>query len=300
MSLLVSLFGWTLVRPPPPIVRESSTAKLSRTHSRAASIVSGAPSREGTPAPSFVPPSLPSTPALSRVFSQIIPSSPSRMGTDTVTPPSANTSRLTQKDAMLQCKMCQRRLGLWAFAPLAAGPSSAVVQAQRQLDVLREHRTSCPYVAKSTPLPSFSFSPAPVPSSFGLVRSGTSLSLSETTSAASSPAKEGLRRTASFISNFRLGSAPSHTRNGSLPATLRESDLVEGWRAVYNTVLRYGMAERAGHRLRLSEESGIEPVSEDTNAERDNDDALSDVVELVEQVKRNGVRYLALAVLLQS
>ncbi|CCO28945.1 hypothetical protein BN14_02945 [Rhizoctonia solani AG-1 IB] len=73
------------------------------------------------------------------------------------------------KDDMIQCILCQRRVGLWAFtssitstqptleptadepiAPMAARtpppPSS------RSLDVLREHRTFCPYVIRTTPL----------------------------------------------------------------------------------------------------------------------------------------------------
>lgn len=77
---------------------------------------------------------------------------------------------------------------------------------------------------------------------------------------------------------------------------MQESELVEGWRAVYNTVMRYGMAERAGHLSRLSADGvrrGVEPVLEDTDREEENnDDAMTGVVELVENVKRNGVRGL--------
>lgn len=75
-----------------------------------------------------------------------------------------------------------------------------------------------------------------------------------------------------------------------------EPNLVEGWRAVYNTVLRFGMSER----FRVKEkahgpesggvvsESGLEPMREqaETNAE---DDAMHGVIELVEDVKRHGV-----------
>lgn len=72
------------------------------------------------------------------------------------------------KDDMLQCTLCQRRVGLWAFAPplvapnppeLVSGepPVPTVVRtppspSPRSLDVLREHRTFCPYVIRTTPL----------------------------------------------------------------------------------------------------------------------------------------------------
>ncbi len=70
-----------------------------------------------------------------------------------------------QKDtSLVQCVLCQRRVGLWAFKipPLegqvvsdgAAGPSTPRRSTQkRQFDVLKEHRSYCPYVARSTTLP---------------------------------------------------------------------------------------------------------------------------------------------------
>ncbi|CAE6381908.1 unnamed protein product [Rhizoctonia solani] len=91
-------------------------------------------------------------------------------------PPRASTSRREgsgssdgQGSDMIQCALCQRRVGLWTFVPpvplaqaspeLVAGESTVptVVRtppspSSRPLDVLREHRTFCPYVIRTTPL----------------------------------------------------------------------------------------------------------------------------------------------------
>ncbi|KAF8688878.1 Rsm1-like, partial [Rhizoctonia solani] len=73
------------------------------------------------------------------------------------------------KDDMIQCVLCQRRIGLWAFISPATSvqpisepavsesttstpmrvPSSP---SPRFLDVLREHRAFCPYVIRTSPL----------------------------------------------------------------------------------------------------------------------------------------------------
>ncbi|KAH7341748.1 C3HC zinc finger-like-domain-containing protein [Rhizoctonia solani] len=92
-------------------------------------------------------------------------------------PPRASTSRREGsgssdgqgRDDMIQCALCQRRVGLWTFvspvppsqlpSELVTGESvvPAVVRtppspSPRPLDVLREHRTFCPYVIRTTPL----------------------------------------------------------------------------------------------------------------------------------------------------
>lgn len=59
--------------------------------------------------------------------------------------------------------MCRRQVGLWTFAQMTNGHqtetngSSTPIrrpQVPRQFDVLKEHRSHCPYVEKSTYLPS--------------------------------------------------------------------------------------------------------------------------------------------------
>ncbi|KAJ1307550.1 hypothetical protein OPQ81_001647 [Rhizoctonia solani] len=92
-------------------------------------------------------------------------------------PPRASTSRREGsgssdgqgKDDMIQCVLCQRRVGLWTFAPpvppiepstepTTSEPTAPTIvrttpsPAPRPLDVLREHRTFCPYVIRTTPL----------------------------------------------------------------------------------------------------------------------------------------------------
>ncbi|KAF8591049.1 zf-C3HC-domain-containing protein [Ramaria rubella] len=297
-SLLTSLFGWSLVRPPPPVTRKSSSASL--TLARTLSVQSHAgPSRACTPSPGTstaptpfqTPVKTPSTPFGTPINGKAVePSSPSR-------------EPISQKDAMLHCQMCQRRIGLWAFSTPGSGnsssqPSSATpeptnVRPQRQLDLLREHRSYCPYVVKSTPLASLPSYPSPPPSrtSFGLARTGTSLSVGETPSFNFT---SGLRRTASLLSG--TSTSTSHVRTGSLSsgaglssASLQETTLVEGWRAIYNTVLRYGMSERSRVRMQHQPQG---PGSVVEGEEKGEDDAMNGVIELVEGVKQHGGKQL--------
>jgi hypothetical protein len=81
---------------------------------------------------------------------------------------SLNKTVLSRENALLYCPLCQRRLGLWAFAPaqegsngVTEGDASPLDQAkrgkahsQRPFDLLKEHRSFCPYVVRSTPVPS--------------------------------------------------------------------------------------------------------------------------------------------------
>ena len=207
---------------------------------------------------------------------------------------------------MLQCKMCLRRLGLWAFAPSTTENHSSQPSSRppRQFDLLREHRPTCPYVAKSTPLATLPHhSSVTSPNIPHLSRARTSLSLDDASSSSTSVAKEGLRRTASFLSNLR---SSSHSRTPSLPSLLQDMNLVEGWRAVYNTVMRYGMAERAGHMASRNSGEGsraaapsVDPMAEGVEPmDTANDDAMSEVVELVEEVKQHGVSLILHQILL--
>ncbi|KAK0495366.1 zf-C3HC-domain-containing protein [Armillaria luteobubalina] len=46
-------------------------------------------------------------------------------------------------DTLLQCSLCQRRIGLWTFG----------LRPERPFDMLKEHRSYCPYVVRSTVIP---------------------------------------------------------------------------------------------------------------------------------------------------
>jgi len=118
------------------------------------------------------------------------------------------------------------------------------------------------------------------------------MSIDEAAASAGSAPKQGLRRTASFISGVRNLGSSSHSRTGSSPSTMQDLNLIEGWRAVFNTVLRYGMSERSESALRTSVETmrSADLVAE--GAERDDLDAMSGVIELVENVKQHGGKQL--------
>ncbi|PCH42491.1 zf-C3HC-domain-containing protein [Wolfiporia cocos MD-104 SS10] len=98
---------------------------------------------------------------------------------------------------LLHCALCQRRVGLWAFMS---------AEHKRQLDVLKEHRSYCPYVVRSTVVP------AP-------------------------PGANGSATTARPASLVSL-SAQSPRQDGEQPGA------VEGWRGVLTVVLRHGLAKR--------------------------------------------------------
>ena len=149
-AIITALFGWSILPPAPPperprtqsLSRASSVAPATpvRTPLRAASVLS---LREGTPTPG--------TPGRARVLGESV----SRASTPVPTKPDAT---------LLHCALCQRRVGLWAFMlpPQSNGAASASDMPKqpqrRQLDVLREHRSYCPYVVRSTVVPSM---PAP-------------------------------------------------------------------------------------------------------------------------------------------
>ncbi|KAG8740734.1 hypothetical protein FRC10_003939 [Ceratobasidium sp. 414] len=80
---------------------------------------------------------------------------------------SSGHSDAPSKDDMIYCSLCQRRVGLWAFTAPAptpptdnppSGPGEGSVPIviktppTRTLDVLREHRSFCPYVIRTTPV----------------------------------------------------------------------------------------------------------------------------------------------------
>lgn len=69
-----------------------------------------------------------------------------------------------RRDTLLHCTLCQRRIGLWTFLPDTIGltsggntdrPTSTSQKTirQRQFDLVYEHRSYCPYVVRSTAIP---------------------------------------------------------------------------------------------------------------------------------------------------
>ncbi|TFK40146.1 C3HC zinc finger-like-domain-containing protein [Crucibulum laeve] len=164
-AILASLFGWIIVSPTAPEpLRRTSTA-----------------SRAGSMAPSRA-----QTPSLSRASSvSLSRSSPKpKLQIFQLSP----KLHLKRDNTMLRCSLCQRRIGLWAFVPPPPLPTSASASSeteptpavkqspQRQFDILKEHRSYCPYVVRSTMVPSMPVPPiSPVKQPVSS-RSSTSLS----------------------------------------------------------------------------------------------------------------------------
>lgn len=218
-ALLTSLFGWSLA-PPVPERERPRTPSLSRTSSvfRTSSV-----SRASSTLPSA-----PSTPSISRAQSVARgerESTPSHqmLSVGSLAPRTPRTPRTSRDTSLLHCALCQRRIGLWAFAPPGGTPRPAAssskpddvesastpipTRPKRQFDLLKEHRSYCPYVVRSTAIPSMSSS-APT--------------------------------TRTSKSNPSLVSLNGATVPGAL----------EGWRAVLSVVLRYGAGQRQRMHIR--------------------------------------------------
>lgn len=263
IAVLTALFGWTIVLPTAPSEPTKHTSI-----SRSSSITPSIPSTPIRSRPSLPYASRSSTPVLgSPRFPQL------QRETSTVSVANVSLSALTKVKAdatLLFCPLCQRRIGLWAFVPspqtngtptpLPSGPSLAGETSslpRRQLDVLKEHRSYCPYVVKSTILPSF-----PVP-----------------------PASRPVSR----AEPYTLGANPSLSQVNGQSA-------VEGWRAAMSIVLRYGAAQKQRMRRTRSVATHSATVStEDSEARMDEEvmPEMNQVDQMVEGVKARGVRVFA-------
>lgn len=196
-AILTALFGWSILSP----------SALETPH-RASS------SRACSVGPTMTPPR---TPSISRYLHS--PKSPASALSNLST--SSLNKILSSENALLCCPLCQRRVGLWAFSarptsgehftvPQDIAPDPAGQQVQRPFDLLKEHRSFCPYVVRSTAVPS-----PPI--------------------------------TASSATNPNQSNANGHERTTSPSQVRINAGDLEGWRAVLTTVLRYGMKQRMAY-----------------------------------------------------
>ncbi|KAJ7637672.1 zf-C3HC-domain-containing protein [Mycena polygramma] len=151
-AVLTALFGWTPA-PPPPTERPRFSS-LSRSSSRAAS-------RAGSPFPS-------TPPRLSRASTSALAPTPAPPSTPQLLRRVSSAVSLPKRDtSLLHCALCQRRVGLWAFArptePSTPPPLGRALPPQRHFDLLKEHRSFCPYVVRSTLVPTLPAENAPSP-----------------------------------------------------------------------------------------------------------------------------------------
>lgn len=287
--LLIALFGWSLVVPAPPEPRRVSTMKSA---------------------------SRPSSPALSRASSVSLPQTPPRQKTPALPASSAEgsisaafsmpkqsldfnfriPSTLTKKqeNTLLQCELCQRRVGLWTFtkrqdttdysndkasSPAAIDTTPVTVTSaaqssrskkslpQRAFDLLKEHRSYCPYAVRSTIVPTLPSQSAPqIPAT---------------------PSRSSLYsvNAPSFTSRSSLERSPN-----SIPGA------VEGWRAALTVVLRYNMAEK--QRIEYTIMSSA--ASRDDSSTTDNNEEAMDVDNVKAMVSGVKARGVSLTILQQS
>ncbi|ETW83127.1 hypothetical protein HETIRDRAFT_474283 [Heterobasidion irregulare TC 32-1] len=203
IAILTAFFGWSLAPPaPPPPPPRTHTLSMSRASSVAFSVPSTP--RGALRSDLFVTPSA-SAPRLSL----------SRLNSLRSSPTSSISGDLQKRDSsLLRCALCHRRIGLWAVtAPVPRGSeisSSAPAVPSRQIDLLKEHRPYCPYVVRSTTVPSL-----PIPQLQGSTESPTRAPLPHSSSSASLAQLNGVQ-------------------NGA----------IEGWRAVLTVVTRYRMSQK--------------------------------------------------------
>ena len=272
IAILTALFGWSLAPSAPPTLQSTTT---SPSWSRASSV---AP--QESPAVS----SLPQTPRRSSGIGTTIqnrtPSSrPTSFDTIPWSPRGSVAPERRKDTSLLHCSLCHRRLGLWAvgLAPRAShrtndeNTGSALPQKARQIDLLREHRPYCPYVVRSTTVPS-------LPTN---------------------------------VTHSRVSSTPSFTsflslsNNSPVQVDAQQSNAVEGWRAVLIVVLRYRMGQWQRRKVSKSvtDRSNGEPdatqsqenIESETSPETGEEPWIEvDAVEaMVEGVKSKGVRRLS-------
>ncbi|KAF8558198.1 zf-C3HC-domain-containing protein [Imleria badia] len=171
-AIVVALFGW--VPAPTATLRRTSSLFISRTGS-------SGPSASRPPTPS-----LSRTSSISSHFrergSSLTPASPrmsisqfnaspdrTRASSHTKNPWSHSVATVTApRDASLvYCVLCHRRVGLWGYSrneattPLVQDEhsESAFREHQKEFDLVKEHRSYCPYIACSSVVPSFPNSP---------------------------------------------------------------------------------------------------------------------------------------------
>lgn len=150
--------------------------------SRASSVSRSFIGREGTPTPAAGPSvSTRIGPSISQGQLSASPLRPRVSFCTSVTNSisSAGSAKIVERDmSLIYCPLCQRRVGLWSFATVqedremvsappngdsvstfasaAMATATATGQPRKPFDLLKEHRSYCPYVVCSTVVPSAS------------------------------------------------------------------------------------------------------------------------------------------------
>ena len=313
-AALTALFGWSLLpptesRPATPSAMPASSishAEGISSVTRRSSLNSSSISEAGSPRPSRIP-----VPRSSTVTSRL------------------HRQEATKKrdDILIHCALCQRRVGLWAFknsdapaassqtisspnpapTPITDGSSRLPVRRvsqgsmpKRQFDLLKEHRSYCPYVVKSTVVPSLT----------ALARPSSpprSASASHTIHY-SRPSPTRTSSGSSFNFSSLRGKQHSLEQNGS--GGLGDPAAVEGWRAVLTMVIRTGVGRRQRERAlanvhgsRSSSDTGMSevrqeretasltsPTGTEVQQEQSSESMEIDAIQaMVEDVKKRGV-----------
>lgn len=212
-----------------------------------------------------------------------------------------------------------RRYPLYRPAQHATPPTPTIQIVQppaKPLDVVKEHRSYCPYIVRSTPLLTFSFAMTSA-ATHGVSGTGTSAP------SGSSPAQRVVSLPPTPVSILsrplsRVSTSGGTPTPGTPTGTGEEETLTEGWRAVLSVVGRAGMGRRRrrkrsgllgmemqianasvqeeeGNQTSGSLEQAASATGEDQTgadaAPMEEDESERHVDAMVESVKRGGVRH---------
>ncbi|EJD06936.1 zf-C3HC-domain-containing protein [Fomitiporia mediterranea MF3/22] len=320
-AILTAVFGWSLA---PPTLdsrpRTSSAAGTSSvSHTPELSSITRQPSQNDSS------------------ISEAGTSRPSRIPVPRSSATTARLQRQEvarkRDETLIHCELCRRRVGLWAFKNIdesaaesgasvnatsssdsaprtrsstaANGPSRLPVRRvsqgpmpKRQFDLLKEHRPFCPYVVRSTVVPSLS--------SLGISTSPTRSASASHVIPSSRPSACRSSSASSFNFNFSTTRyATHHTHHPEIGSngTLNDPAAVEGWRAVLTMVMRTGLGRRQRQQLHMRSVSSplagehgtltTSPATASGENERDGDAMEIDSIRAtVEDVKKRGGRDL--------
>ncbi|KAL5504270.1 hypothetical protein ACEPAH_8344 [Sanghuangporus vaninii] len=242
-AALTALFGWSL-EPPPTESRPTMPSIVSGTSISCAPALSGADRRTswsssiseaGSPRPSRIPVPRTSSAATARLSRQ-------------------DKTRI--RDDTLHCSLCQRRVGLWTFkgsddtpslaSPIPSNPPSTTKTTSRQFDLLKEHRSYCPYVVRSTAVPSLS----------SLVNPGSTARSLSASYAIAGPRPTPSHNSSASSFNFSSLRGNSHHPEPEATGGLGDPAAVEGWRAVVAMVMRTDLGRRQRQRNLMNAQVG--------------------------------------------
>ncbi|KAL5526441.1 hypothetical protein ACEPAF_8164 [Sanghuangporus sanghuang] len=321
-AVLTALFGWSL-EPPPTESRPTMPSNVSGTSISCAPALSGADRRTswsssiseaGSPRPSRIPVPRTSSAATARLCRQ----DKTRKRDDTLhcslcqrrvglwtfkgSDDTASLASPIPSSPASTTKTTSRpsAASISTSGPITNGPSRLPTRRisqgpipKRQFDLLKEHRSYCPYVVRSTAVPSLS----------SLVNPGSTARSFSASYAIAGPRPTPSHNNPTSSFNFSSLRGNSHHPEPEATGGLGDPTAVEGWRAVVAMVMRTDLGRRQRQRNLMNtqvrrsssdtavsaSEQGADNLSAKAVSTGDDPMEIEDGIEkMVEEVKKHG------------